>query len=108
MLGWIQEFSGGGRDGEPAKNYIFVAPTKHKDNVDFPNPDYMGQWEVYEWATQDPSECIQYLVTSFCDLNGQRCGDDLVNQKCSVCQPVDKELIKAANAIKHGKPTTMS
>ena len=105
MLGWIQEFSRGGRDGVLANNYIFVAPAKHKDDLEFPNPDYKGQREVYEWATQDPSECIRYLITSFCDLQGQRCGDDLANQKCSVCQPVDKEWIKTADTIKRSKPT---
>lgn len=107
MLGFIQEFSRGGRDGRPATNYIFVTASKPKEDVEFPNPDYKGARPAYNWAVQDPNGCIHHFVTSFCDLQGQSCNDDPLNQKCSVCQPTRK-FIKMQDTIKHIKPSRTS
>jgi superfamily II DNA helicase RecQ len=88
MIGYTQEKSRAGRDGQPA--LAIIIPRKNVSGPPAETPpgaiDHKGVAAMYNMLYKtSPTTCLRYLITAFCDGIGTSCQSHPSYQLCSGC-----------------------
>lgn len=85
----IQAQGRGGRDGEPARCFIFPAVKGHQPTIAKNAEDHKGQWYAYDHIyVHGTNRCLRYGATLYIDGKGVECKLDMTNILCSVCKGI--------------------
>lgn len=99
MIGYVQEVSRGGRDGQLAKCFIIHKYTKKPmQSKAADGSDHPGYKEIWRML-YNSNDCIRFLITSFVDGAGVRCGTVPGSPKCSRC--LGKNVTQALGTLTH-------
>jgi superfamily II DNA helicase RecQ len=83
MLDLVQELHRAGRDGQPSTAWLM--PAEPMSCATPKGEDLEGTAASYKMFYSPDGQCLRFIMSQFCDGEGQMCSEVPGAQRCSVC-----------------------